>query len=626
MWRKHLIVCLLCLLTTSWVAATESTNAQFDRQAQTSEPQSSRRIALVIGNGAYDNKPLANPVNDARAMEALLGALGFQVMRYENLTRQGMRDALREFSQRLDTGGVGLFYFSGHGLRVEGKTMLLPIDAARTATSDVREGIALQTVLDEMSGARSGKLNLVILDACLITASRHDLGHLEGADGTFVSYAAAPGQFAADGAHHGLFTAEIMKAMGVPGLTADDVFQRAAAAVRTASKDMQTPMSSSHVPTKFHFLWPTQDPVMLPATMQETVVAQDSRGVLPKDSEEQYELSFWESIKNSTHTSDYEAYLKTYPNGRFAGLARARIEQLRAAAPKDATPAPPPAPAPKAAPTQPRPTPVTPAPAPKAAVPSEKPPEKASSPPPAPVARGMEIKDCETCPTMISLPGGKFTMGSSSGDPSEKPPHPVSIGTGFAIGKYEVTVEQWNACATAGDCPHIADDANRFPKNSPIRDVSWDDAQKYVKWLSKVSGHAYRLPTEAEWEYAARGGTSTTYWWGDQMRKGTANCKDCGDPWQPDSPAPAGSFAPNPYGLYDMNGSVWEWVSDCWHNSYKGAPADGHTWAEQDCRVRVIRGGSWREGASYMPSSTRFKYDANVRHSQNGFRVLRELK
>jgi formylglycine-generating enzyme required for sulfatase activity len=159
-----------------------------------------------------------------------------------------------------------------------------------------------------------------------------------------------------------------------------------------------------------------------------------------------------------------------------------------------------------------------------------------------------------------------------------------------------------------------------------VRDVSWDDAQKYVQWLSKTSGHPYRLPTEAEWEYAARGGTSTTYWWGEQMRKGTANCKDCGDPWQADSPTPVGSFAPNPYGLYDMNGSVWEWVSDCWHNSYKGAPNDGRAWTEGDCHVRVIRGGSWREGASYMPSSTRFKYDSSVRQSQNGFRVVRELK
>jgi formylglycine-generating enzyme required for sulfatase activity len=156
--------------------------------------------------------------------------------------------------------------------------------------------------------------------------------------------------------------------------------------------------------------------------------------------------------------------------------------------------------------------------------------------------------------------------------------------------------------------------------------VSWDDAQQYVKWLGKTTGKSFRLPTEAEWEYAARGGTSTPYWWGTQMRKGNADCKECGEPWNPKAPTDVGSFAPNPYGLYDMNGSVWEWVSDCWHNSYKGAPANDTTWDDPNCRVRVIRGGSWADGASYMLSSTRFKYDASVRYSQNGFRIAMDLK
>jgi formylglycine-generating enzyme required for sulfatase activity len=216
-------------------------------------------------------------------------------------------------------------------------------------------------------------------------------------------------------------------------------------------------------------------------------------------------------------------------------------------------------------------------------------------------------------------------MGSNTSDPSEKPPHQVTIGAPFAISKYEVTVAQWNACVEANGCPRVTTENNR-PGNTPMRDVSWDDAQQYVKWLTKISGKPYRLPTEAEWEYAARGGTTTRYWWGEQMRAGNANCKDCGQPWSQDGPTPVGSFAPNPFGLYDMNGSVWEWVSDCWHTSYKGAPANGHAWDEPNCRVRVIRGGSWREKSDYMPSTTRFKYDASVRHSQNGFRVARDAK
>jgi len=336
-------------------------------------------------------------------------------------------------------------------------------------------------------------------------------------------------------------------------------------------------------------------------------------GVIPKDSAEQYELTFWESIKDSEVASDYEAYLKTYPNGRFASLARARIERLRTAAPKAQTPpqrvSPSPTPAPLAK-EKTQPAPVTPPPL-----------EKSSNS----NTSVNEIKDCPACPAMIVLPQGEFMMGSNASDPTEKPAHHVSINKAFAIGKYEVTVEQWNVCADAGACPRIAPEINAG-KNMPMRDVSWDDAQQYVKWLNSVSRKPYRLPTEAEWEYAIRAGTTTRYWWGEQMRTGNANCKDCGEPWHQEAPANVGSFSPNPFKLYDMNGSVWEWVSDCWHNSYKGAPSNDLSWDDESCRVRVIRGGSWREGATYMPSSTRFKYDAGVRHSQNGFRVARDVQ
>lgn len=421
-------------------------------------------------------------------------------------------------------------------------------------------------------------------------------------------------------------------------------------------------------------------------------------GILPKDSNEQYELSFWDSVKNSNYASDYEAYLKAYPNGRFAALAKARIERIRAAAPPAAakgdlkadskpdarpdakpsaattpTPSPssppvsasPPSTAPSApsAPpaasrTPPPPLTATPAspPSPAPSTPSTStartrpggstssgaityPSEGKPSAPataataaaaaaataPATTARGGELRDCPTCPVLIALSPGGFTMGSSTSDPAERPPHHVNIGQPFAIGKYEVTVEQWNACADASACPKIGTNGSEA-KNAPIRDVSWDDAQQYVAWLSKSTGKSYRLPTEAEWEFAARGGTSSAYWWGDQMKKGNANCKDCGDPWSQEAPASVGSFAANPYGLHDMNGSVWEWVGDCWHSSYKGAPADGRAWDENGCTARVIRGGSWREGAPYMVSSTRFKYSTSVRQSQNGFRVARDMK
>lgn len=364
-------------------------------------------------------------------------------------------------------------------------------------------------------------------------------------------------------------------------------------------------------------------------------------GILPKDTPEQYELTFWDSIKDSNHVGDYEAYLQAYPNGRFAALAKARIARLKANAPTTAEPqreAPAAAPAAKALPPQAAPaakpkTEHTQKPAQTKPEPAPPPEHHTAQPAPQPLtekapaaiaATTGEVKDCSTCPVLVSLPRGSFMMGNNSSDPSEKPAHQVSISKPFAIGKYEITVAQWDACVEAGACQKTSDGTRA--KSSPARDLSWDDAQQYVKWLSKTTGKAYRLPTEAEWEYAARGGTSTRYWWGEQMRTGMANCKDCGEPWQKDAPAAVGSFAANPFGLHDVNGSVWEWVADCWHNSYKGAPTDGKAWDEPNCRTRVIRGGSWRDGASYMPSSTRFKYDASVRYSQNGFRVARAVE
>jgi formylglycine-generating enzyme required for sulfatase activity len=249
------------------------------------------------------------------------------------------------------------------------------------------------------------------------------------------------------------------------------------------------------------------------------------------------------------------------------------------------------------------------------------------TPPPPPVTLGKlaEFQDCVDCPKMVSLPVGSFVMGDEKGDKSERPPHRVSISRPFAIGKYEITVGQWSACVKGGGCSFRPEKAGR-DENLPVRDISWADGKEYVTWLSRKTGADYRLPTEAEWEYAARGGTSTRYWWGDRFERDKANCKNCGGPWDRKSPSLVGSYVANPFGLYDMNGSVWEWVSDCWHKSYAGAPSDGASWESPNCRVRVLRGGSWRNDSSYMYSAVRFKYDAHVRYLLNGLRVAKTLK
>ncbi|MFC5478703.1 formylglycine-generating enzyme family protein [Massilia suwonensis] len=359
------------------------------------------------------------------------------------------------------------------------------------------------------------------------------------------------------------------------------------------------------------------------AQAQEPATGNKPGGIVPRASPEQFELAFWNSIKDSNHAGDYEAYLKAYPKGRFAALAQARIARLRAPAQPPAAaqaPAQAPTPAPAQRPqTAQSPPAAQPPPAAKPKPPAAKPASPAIA---AARARASgEIRDCQSCPVLVSLPAGTFTMGNNASDPSERPAHQVVIDAPFAIGKFEVTVQEWNACVTANGCARIAQ-ADAGP-TAPMRDVSWEDAQQYVKWIGLVSGKPYRLPTEAEWEFAARGGSAAPYWWGDRMAAGKANCKDCGQPWHAERPANVGSFGANGFGLHDTSGSVWEWVADCWHNNFKGAPNDGAAWEEAGCRQRVIRGGSWREGAAYMVASTRFKYDAGVRQSQNGFRVAR---
>jgi formylglycine-generating enzyme required for sulfatase activity len=224
---------------------------------------------------------------------------------------------------------------------------------------------------------------------------------------------------------------------------------------------------------------------------------------------------------------------------------------------------------------------------------------------------------------MVRVPAGKYSMGSDRDRPDEKPRHEVQFARPFAIGVFEVTLAEWDACLREGACrfsPGGGSDGRL-----PASNLSWDDAQEYVAWLSKKTGREYRLPTEAEWEYAASGGRATAYWWGDEAGKGNANCSDCGSNWDGQGPAPVGSFQPNPFGLYDVHGNLWEWAMDCANPSYKGAPTDGSAWLRGDCIVRVLRGGSWNLGSEYMRRTRRNHYDRDVRYYLHGFRVARPL-
>jgi formylglycine-generating enzyme required for sulfatase activity len=242
---------------------------------------------------------------------------------------------------------------------------------------------------------------------------------------------------------------------------------------------------------------------------------------------------------------------------------------------------------------------------------------------------GDSFRECaKDCPEMVAVPAGEFMMGSPANERNrngnEDPLHRVTIARPLAVSKFEVTFEQWDACVTVGGCAHVPD-SNMGRGTHPVINVNWDDAQQYVAWLSKMTDRPYRLLSEAEWEYSARAGTTTIYSWGDEIGKGNANCNGCGSEWDSRS-APVGSFAPNQFGLYDMHGNVWEWVEDCLHTNYEGAPKDGSAWiAQGDCNNRVLRGGSWFGDPLGLRSALRFWFPAEDHAFDLGFRVGRTL-
>jgi formylglycine-generating enzyme required for sulfatase activity len=233
------------------------------------------------------------------------------------------------------------------------------------------------------------------------------------------------------------------------------------------------------------------------------------------------------------------------------------------------------------------------------------------------------FRDCPECPEMVVIPTGSFNMGGAGG-PFDRPVHRVTIGQQFALSRYEITFDNWDLCVEGGGCRFKPDDHGWGRGDHPVINVSWFDAKEYVAWLSQKTGKAYRLPSEAEWEYAARGGTQTPFYWGAQVGARQANCRDC-QTGAGVQPLTVGTFPANAFGLYDMSGNVAEWVEDCWNESYKGAPSDGSAWAQGNCSLRLLRGGSFDSPSPYLLSSARFRYDADVRYFANGLRVARLL-
>lgn len=249
--------------------------------------------------------------------------------------------------------------------------------------------------------------------------------------------------------------------------------------------------------------------------------------------------------------------------------------------------------------------------------------------------QAQPFRDCDVCPEMVIVPAGEFLMGAPGSEEghydNENPRHRVRIER-FAAGRFEVTFEEWDACVADGGCGgYRPDDQGWGRARRPVINVSWNDARAYIRWLNRKTGKTYRLLSESEWEYAARAGTTTPFAFGETLSAGQANYDGrytYGNGTKGVNRGrtmPVGSFPANAFGLHDMHGNVWEWVEDCWHEDYEGAPADGSARVHETCDARSFRGGAWANAPSVLRSATRSGGDPAWRHDILGFRVARSL-
>jgi formylglycine-generating enzyme required for sulfatase activity len=604
---RRVIFAALGLLAVTGQADDDKRNLAVAKPADAA-PANEQRVALVIGNSNYKSAPLKNPVNDAEDIAKALKGLGFQVTLQQNQSRDDMARAIREFGNQLKRGGTGLFYYAGHGMQVKGKNFLIPVDADIQSEDEVPyRGIDANELLAKMESARN-RVNLVILDACRnnpfarsFRSSSQGLAQMDAPVGTLIAFATAPGSVAADGqGRNGLYTQHLLASMNQPGLKIEDVFKRVRAGVRRGSGDKQVPWENTSLEGDFYF-----KPGAAAAAHTDPAAI---------------ELAFWESIKDSTSSDDYKAYLKKYPNGQFADLAGRRA--LNPPKPVSATVA-------------------SIAPAPAIKIKPEPSPGEATGRTWVEPVTGMEF---------VWIPKGCFRMGSPENEKfrgGAERLHQVCV-DGFWLSKYEVTNSQYRLFRPSHQSGLSYGERNNLNGDKqPVVRISWQDAMRFAQWLSEKGGPGFRLPTESEWEYAARAGTTTAYYWGNDFnqacryanvgdRTAMAASKDwtahngyvvgqtvadCADGYK--ATAPVGSFGPNAYGLHDMLGNVQEWTASVWDPDYAGAESRvASPGANGD---RVVRGGNWTGSPRYVRSASRFLWPANdAGNTAIGFRLARE--
>lgn len=243
-----------------------------------------------------------------------------------------------------------------------------------------------------------------------------------------------------------------------------------------------------------------------------------------------------------------------------------------------------------------------------------------------PIQPGRVFQEEENAPEMVIIPSGEFMMGSDQDAGNEQPRHRVTITRPFALSRFAVTFEQWDYCVAMGGSTHQPDDNGWGRGKQPVVNVSWTHANEFAAWLSSMTGAKYRLPTEAEWEFAARARSTSNYWWGDDIGKGNANCYSCGSKWDKTQPALVGSFPPNSFGLHEILGNVMTWIGDDWIGTYRGAPMDGTAYkAERFCGLKPVRGGSYASLPWSLRCSNRQGYFMDFHSTLIGFRIARSI-
>ena len=535
------------------------------------------RLALVIGNEAYTGSPVEGATSNAREVAAVLRAGGFDVVYAENARRTDITEAVRIFTEKMERGAVAIVYFDGHAVQYEGRNFLIAINSRISSQADIgTEAFDEDLLFDPLIVGRPSAC-VVIIDASnpnlwnlLLPARTQGLAAQEPLKGISVIYATAPGKVAATD----IFSSELIKAIKTPGLGFDAVISRTRASILRATAKQQLVWQSSP---------PPKDLVILSG---------EAHAQILRKTPDALELGFWDTIKDSETAADFQIYLNSYPEGLFVAVARAHLAQLLAKT-SGQTP--------------------------------QKPDEPSiqSTMPGTPGSAQQSVRDCPECPEIVLIPAGSVEMGSADGSVFERPVHHVEIRKAFYIGLREVTFAEWDACVNERGCQYSPADREQGRGLRPVTDVAWSDAKTYLSWLSSKTGRAYRLPTEAEWEYAERAGSNTVYPWGNTLEKDRANCLGC-NTISFDKTVETGTFPANGFGLFDMAGNAAEWVQDCWNDTYSGAPTDGSAWDKPNCPERVLRGGSFNGDARFVRSSARFKYDYNVRYYANGFRVARD--